>query len=165
MFSVNDPVQRIQKVHQTRRLRVTYGLNTGWMQTKYPQRLKAHLHRAEAKKKKKIFFDVCRLSFDLFWLFFDLFLFHSVWIGPKDAESSKDSDSKYSLHVLSSGPRILQRGHQALRGANLRHFGPMCGVCVPRAPWIRQWFWLKLLILLISKFGKCIFASNGNKTI
>ena len=51
----------------------------------------AHWHRAKAKAK--IFFDVCRLFFYPFCLFFDLFCFRSrfrmVWIGPYILEKVK----------------------------------------------------------------------------
>ena len=46
---------------------------------------KAHLHRAKAKEKANIFFDVWHLLFYPFLLFFDLFLFSSrfrlAWKG------------------------------------------------------------------------------------
>ena len=61
--------------------------------------LKTHSNRAKSKGKMKIFFDVCRLSFDFLKLLFDLFHFHCcfrlVWKSAYYAGS--ESTRKYSL--------------------------------------------------------------------
>ena len=88
-----------------------------------PPVLKTYSHRTKEEATAKIFFDACRLIFELLCLFLDLFrfrsCFRSVWTGPYVVPNKTYFHSLFQYWSVYTDRRILARRSGKLRDSDM----------------------------------------------